>query len=101
MYKILSKKKGNMIGMKVFWYLKVFHLIRYKLDVEVEYEDTKSTFVLWDREVTILLGINVVQLRSNMIQVCSKLHFYIAYLRKITTVINRYIARYRLALPIH
>lgn len=42
---------------------------RYKLEADVSYEDHKSTFVIWDREVTQLLGISAAQLRTNLIQV--------------------------------
>jgi hypothetical protein len=50
--------------------------VRYKLEIDVSYDNTKATFVLWDREVTQLLGISAAQLRSNMIQVYS----YFSYL---------------------
>jgi hypothetical protein len=43
--------------------------LRYKLELDVSYEDTKSTFVMWDREVSQLLGISAAQLRLNMIEV--------------------------------
>lgn len=43
-------------------------IVRYKLEIYVSYENTKATFVLWDREVTQLLGISAAQLRSDMIQ---------------------------------
>jgi len=44
---------------------------KYELEVEVSYEDDNTTFVIWAREVTQLLGIPAAQLRSNMIQVHS------------------------------
>jgi len=37
--------------------------------MDVSYEEDKTTFVLWDREVTQLLGIPTSQLRTNMIKV--------------------------------
>jgi hypothetical protein len=37
--------------------------------VEASYEFTKATFVLWDAEVSQLLGISASQLRLNMISV--------------------------------
>ncbi|RHN53216.1 putative nucleic acid-binding protein [Medicago truncatula] len=43
-------------------------IVRYKLDLNVSYENTKGTFVMWDREATQLLGISAAQLRTNMIQ---------------------------------
>lgn len=43
-------------------------IVRYKLDLDVSYQDTKTTFVLWDREVTQLLGISAADLRSQMIK---------------------------------
>lgn len=35
----------------------------------MSYENEKTTFVIWDREVHQLLGISAAQLRTNMIQV--------------------------------
>lgn len=42
-------------------------IVRYKLELDVSYEDTKTTFVLWDAEVTQLLKISAADLRINMI----------------------------------
>jgi hypothetical protein len=50
--------------------------VRYKLEIDVSYENTKAKFVLWDREVAQLLGLSATQLRSDMIQVYS----YLSYL---------------------
>lgn len=50
--------------------------VRYKLEIDVSYDNTKAKFVIWDREVTQLLGISAAQLRSDMIQVYS----YFSYL---------------------
>ncbi|KEH22461.1 plant OB fold protein, putative [Medicago truncatula] len=43
-------------------------IVRYKLELDVSYEGTKSTFVMWDREVSQLLGISAAQFRLNMIE---------------------------------
>jgi hypothetical protein len=46
--------------------------------MDVSYDMDRTVFVVWDREVTQMLGISAAQLRSNMIQVCSKVltHFH-------------------------
>jgi hypothetical protein len=42
---------------------------RYKLDVEVEAEGFRTTFVFWDRECNELLGKTAAQLHMEMIEV--------------------------------
>jgi len=37
--------------------------------MDVSYELERGSFVVWDREVTQMLGISAAQLRLNMIQV--------------------------------
>ncbi|RHN74002.1 putative nucleic acid-binding protein [Medicago truncatula] len=51
-------------------------IVRYKLEMDVSYESDRCNFVVWDREVTQMLGISAAQLRSNMIQVQFKLIIY-------------------------
>lgn len=43
-------------------------IVRYKLELDVSYGETKAIFVLWDREATQLLGISAALLRTNMIE---------------------------------
>lgn len=43
-------------------------IVRYKLEMDVSYDMDRTVFVVWDREVTQMLGISAAQLRSNMIQ---------------------------------
>lgn len=43
-------------------------IVRYKLEMDVSYAFDSAKFVVWDREVTQMLGISAAQLRLNMIQ---------------------------------
>lgn len=43
-------------------------IVRYKLEFDVSDALEKATFVVWDREVTQMLGVSAAQLRTNMIQ---------------------------------
>jgi hypothetical protein len=42
---------------------------KYRLEVDVAYENTETTFTFWDRECEQLLGINAADLREKMINV--------------------------------
>jgi hypothetical protein len=48
-------------------------VIRYRLDIEVEYGPAQTTFVFWDRECNELLGKTAAELHAEMVQV---LKFY-------------------------
>jgi hypothetical protein len=43
---------------------------KYRLDLDVSYNNTQSVFTFWDRECTQILGISAANLRDKMINVC-------------------------------
>jgi hypothetical protein len=47
-------------------------LWKYRLDVDVCYNNTESIFTFWDRECTQILGISAADLRDKMIAVRTK-----------------------------
>jgi hypothetical protein len=50
---------------------------KYRLDMEVVYNNTESVFTFWDRECTQMLGISASDLRDKMIAV--SIFYYISH----------------------